>query len=371
MSTTPRFTALDVFRGMTLCFMIIVNNQYGPVAFAPLEHAEWDGFTPTDLVFPSFLFAVGNAMAFTMPRLQAMGNAAVLKKILKRTLLIFLIGYLLSWFPFFNQNDAGEWIFKPIENTRIFGVLQRIALCYGMAALLIVYLPNRTIYIISAIVLLGYWGLLYVGGDYTMLGNIGTKIDLWMIGPNHLYKGEGVPFDPEGFLSTFPSMVNVIIGYYAGVALRDKGKEYETITKILIAGVVLVAIAYCWNYCLPINKKLWTGSFVLYTCGIDLLLIGCLVFILDKTNYNKSWTYFFEVFGKNPLFIYILSGIIPDLFGIIKVGPDQSLGDALAIGFFQGIAPGALGTFLFSVSFMLLCWLIGYAMDKKKWYVRV
>ena len=162
MSITQRFTALDVFRGMTLCFMIIVNNQYCPVAFAPLEHAEWDGFTPTDLVFPSFLFAVGNAMAFTIPRLQAMGNAAVLKKILKRTLLIFLIGYLLSWFPFFNQNDAGEWIFKPIENTRIFGVLQRIALCYGMAALLIVYCSNRTIYIISALVLLGYWGILYM-----------------------------------------------------------------------------------------------------------------------------------------------------------------------------------------------------------------
>jgi len=206
MSITQRFTALDVFRGMTLCFMIIVNNQYGPVAFAPLEHAEWDGFTPTDLVFPSFLFAVGNAMAFTIPRLQAMGNAAVLKKILKRTLLIFLIGYLLYWFPFFSQNDAGEWIFKPIANTRIFGVLQRIALCYGMAALLIVYCSNRTIYIISALVLLGYWGILYMGGDYTMLGNIGTKIDLWMIGPNHMYKGEGVAFDPEGFLSTFPSL---------------------------------------------------------------------------------------------------------------------------------------------------------------------
>ena len=371
MSTTQRFTALDVFRGMTLCFMIIVNNQYGPTAFAPLEHAERDGITPTDLVFPSFLFAVGNAMAFTIPRLQTMGNTAVLKKILKRTVLIFLIGYLLSWFPFFNQNEAGEWIFKPIENTRIFGVLQRIALCYGMAALLIVYFSNRTIYIISGAILLGYWLLLYMGGDYTMLGNIGTKIDLWMVGPNHLYKGEGVPFDPEGFLSTFPSMINVLIGYYAGVALRDKGKEYETITKILIAGAVMFALAYSWNYSLPINKKLWTGSFVLYTCGLDLLLIGFLVFLLDKTNYNKSWTYFFEVFGKNPLFIYILSGLIPDIFGMVQVGPDKSLGDTLAIGLFQGISPGAFGTFLYSASFMLLCWLVGYVMDKKKWYVRV
>jgi predicted acyltransferase len=240
-----------------------------------------------------------------------------------------------------------------------------------MAALLIVYFSNRIIYIISGAILLGYWLILYMGGDYTMLGNIGTKIDLWMVGPNHMYKGEGVPFDPEGFLSTFPSMVNVVIGYYAGVALRDKGKEYETITKILIAGAMMIALAYCWNYSLPINKKLWTGSFVLYTCGLDLLLIGFLVFLLDKTNYNKRWTYFFEVFGKNPLFIYILSGLIPDIFGMVQVGADKSLGDALAIGLFQGISPGALGTFLYSASFMLLCWFVGYIMDKKKWYVRV
>ncbi|MBM3443852.1 MAG: DUF1624 domain-containing protein [Bacteroidetes bacterium] len=361
MPAAQRFTALDVFRGMTLCFMIIVNNQYGPIAYAPLEHAEWDGFTPTDLVFPSFLFAVGNAMAFTMPRLQSMGNAAVLTKILKRTFLIFLIGFLLYWFPFVD---------RPLENTRILGVLQRIALCYGMCALLIHYCSTRTVQTIAVLILIGYWALLYAGGDYTMLGNIGTTVDKLLLGESHMYKGEGVAFDPEGFLSTFPSMVNVLIGYYAGVALRDKGTEWETITRILIAGVVLMAIAYCWNYCLPINKKLWTGSFVLYTCGMDLMLIGFLVFLLDKTPYKKNWTYFFEVFGKNPLFIYILSGLIPDIMGIVKIG-ENSLSQTIAIGFYQGIAPGALGTFLYSFSFMFLCWLIGYIMDKRNWYVRV
>ncbi|MEY3432480.1 MAG: hypothetical protein RL131_416, partial [Bacteroidota bacterium] len=214
MSTQQRFTALDVFRGLTLCFMIIVNNQHGAEAFAPLLHAEWDGFTPTDLVFPSFLFAVGNAMAFTMPGLQKMGNAAVLKKIGKRTFLIFLIGYLLYWFPFFYVSDAGAWSLKPIENTRIFGVLQRIALCYGMAALMIHFLKTKTIYIISGLILLGYWALLLLGGDMTMLGNFGTKLDIWLIGESHMYHGEGVAFDPEGFTSTFPSVVNVLIGYY-------------------------------------------------------------------------------------------------------------------------------------------------------------
>ena len=130
MSSSQRFTALDVFRGMTVCFMIIVNNQgSGAEPFAPLEHAAWHGFTPTDLVFPSFLFAVGNAMAFTMPKFQTMNQPAVLGKIFKRTFLIFLIGYLLYWFPFVKLNEANEWVIKPIETTRIFGVLQRIALC--------------------------------------------------------------------------------------------------------------------------------------------------------------------------------------------------------------------------------------------------
>lgn len=371
MSTQQRFTALDVFRGLTLCFMIIVNNQHGAEAFTPLLHAEWDGFTPTDLVFPSFLFAVGNAMAFTMPGLQKMGNAAVLKKIGKRTFLIFLIGYLLYWFPFFDVSEAGAWSLKPIENTRIFGVLQRIALCYGMAALMIHFLKTKTIYIISGLILLGYWALLLLGGDMTMLGNFGTKLDIWLIGESHMYHGEGVAFDPEGFTSTFPSVVNVLIGYYTGVALRDKGKEFETIAKILLAGVVLMAIAYCWNYLWPINKKLWSGSFVLYTCGADLMIIGALVYILDKTSWNQSWIYFFQVFGKNPLFIYIISGLIPDIMGLIKLSPEETVGDYVSHHIFQGIAHGAWGTFFYSMSIMLTCWLVGWIMDKRKIYVRV
>jgi len=130
MQINQRFTALDVFRGLTVCFMIIVNNQgSGAIAFAPLEHASWHGITPTDLVFPSFLFAVGNAMAFTLPKFQNKSQSAVIGKILKRTILIFLIGYFLYWFPFVKLNEAGEWVAKPIANTRIFGVLQRIALC--------------------------------------------------------------------------------------------------------------------------------------------------------------------------------------------------------------------------------------------------
>src|SRR3982750_653407 len=160
-----RFLSLDVFRGMTICFMIIVNTPgSGAAAFSPLEHAAWHGFTPTDLVFPSFLFAVGNAMSFTMKKYQQMGNGAVLSKIFKRTVLIFLIGYLMYWFPFFRV-DQGHWSLSPISHTRIVGVLQRIALCYCFASLMIHYLSKNTVYILSALFLLGYWVILLTMGD--------------------------------------------------------------------------------------------------------------------------------------------------------------------------------------------------------------
>jgi predicted acyltransferase len=368
--SAQRFTALDVFRGMTVFFMIIVNNQAGP-AFAPLRHAAWNGFTPTDLVFPSFLFAVGNAMAFTIPKWTKLGHTSVLIKILKRTFLIFLIGYLLSWFPFFAQDASGAWSLKPIENTRVFGVLQRIALCYGIAAVLIHFLSARNVVFAALVLLFGYWVVLLLNGDLTMLGNAGIAVDKWLIGENHMYKGEGVPFDPEGLLSTFPAVVNVIIGYFAGVLLRDKGKDYESIAKVLLAGVILMAIAFCWNYSFPINKKLWTSSYALYTCGISLMMIGLLVYLIDKSSLSNRWNHFFEIFGKNPLFIYVLSGIIPRLFSMIRVGEDKTLGELITQDIFQQNIPGEFGTLLYALSLTMVCWLVGYIMDKKKIYVRV
>jgi len=258
---------------------------------------------------------------------------------------------------------------KPVETTRIFGVLQRIALCYGAASLMIYYLSKRTVTVLSVAFLVGYWLMMYLGGDYTMLGNLQIKVDKWLIGEGHMYKGEGVPFDPEGFLSTFPSIVNVIIGYYAGVLLREKGKEYETITKLLLSGAILLAIAYCWNYSFPLNKKLWTSSFTLYTCGIDLMLISLLVYVLDKTHYRKDWTNFFEVFGKNPLFIYLLSDFVPIMLNLFKDAQSRTYEEAINLDFFQKLAPGPFGAFLYSAVLMLFCWVVGYWMDKRKVYV--
>ncbi|HEX5026967.1 MAG TPA: acyltransferase family protein [Agriterribacter sp.] len=368
---SPRFLALDVLRGMTICFMIIVNTPgTGATPFAPLLHAQWHGFTPTDLVFPTFMFVVGNAMSFSMPKYRQIGNSSVLGKIFKRTVIIFLLGYLMYWFPFFREAQGGGYEFSPISDTRILGVLQRIALAYCAASLMIHFLSKKTVWILSGIFLLGYWIILYVGGDYSMTGNAGHKLDLILFGESHLYHGEGVAFDPEGFLSTIPSIVNVVAGYYAGMFIQQKGKSFETVAKLMIAGFALLGIAYFWDFVFPINKKLWTSSFVLYTIALDLAILGILTFIVEIKGITKG-TYFFQVFGKNPLFIYLLSEILYIVFFMIKTGSRKPLFESLNDNFFQKILPGPWGSLAFALCFMLLCWLVGYWMDRKKIYVRV
>ena len=370
-TASPRFLSLDVLRGMTVCFMIIVNTPgSGAHPFSPLNHASWHGFTPTDLVFPTFLFVVGNAMSFSLPKYQNLGTGVVLGKILKRTAIIFLLGFLMYWFPFVREVRGGGYEFAPLDHTRVFGVLQRIALCYGIAALMIHFLPKRGVIILSGIFLIGYWALLYFGGDFSMLGNLGDVIDRVILGENHMYHGEGIAFEPEGILSTLPSVVNVVFGYYAGLFVQQKGKTYETVSKLLIAGFVCLCTAYFWDLVLPINKKLWTSSFVFYTVGLDMIMMGVLIYVIEIRSWNK-WTYFFEVFGRNPLSIYLLSELLVTVFYMIRTSPRVSLFQAINNGFYQRIFPGPFGSLLFALSYMMLCWLVGFWMDKKKIYFRV
>ncbi|MBL0356694.1 MAG: DUF1624 domain-containing protein [Chitinophagaceae bacterium] len=373
-ATSQRFTALDVFRGMTVCLMIIVNTSgNGVTTYAPLQHAAWHGFTPTDLVFPSFLFAVGNAMSFVMKKWDSLSQSQVLWKILKRTSLIFLLGYLMYWFPFVKRDAANHFSFAPFEDTRVFGVLQRIALCYGIASLMVYYLKPKTTLIVSIILLFAYWFLLSAFGDaadpLSMQGNLGSVIDRWLLNEKHLYHGEGIAFDPEGLLSTMTSVVNVLAGYTTGRYIQEKGNTYEGLSKLLMAGALLIFAAYCWNLGFPINKKLWTSSFVLHTTGIDCIVIAVIIYVINfkqKTN----WTYFFEVFGRNPLFIYLLSELGATLLWFFRADPKTSVYQWTYKNIFQHFGD-YFGAFLFAVSFMLLCWVVGYFLDKKKIYVRV
>jgi predicted acyltransferase len=369
-----RNVSLDVFRGMTICFMIIVNTPgNGKTTFSPLLHARWNGFTPTDLVFPSFLFAVGNAMSFVMDKWENMQQLKVLWKILKRTALIFLLGYLMYWFPFFKIDSNNNITAFPVTQTRILGVLQRIALCYGIAALMIYYFKLRTSVIISIALLFLYWIVMYwfggAGDPLNMESNVGTRIDKWLMGESHMYHGEGVAFEPEGWLSTLPAVSNVVGGYIVGKWIQQKGNSYEGLTKLLLAGCGLLFCGYLWNLLFPINKKLWTSSFVIFTVGLDCILIAALTYVTQFTKTIK-WTKFFQVFGKNPLFIYLLSELLVIILYTIHISPTMSLFGWIYQNIFS-YAGSYLGSLLFAVAFMLLCWSVGYWLDKRKIYVKV
>jgi predicted acyltransferase len=374
MPENQRYLALDVFRGMTVCFMIIVNSPGSwHLAYSPLLHASWHGFTPTDLVFPSFLFAVGNAMAFVMYKYEAQPSSVFWKKTIKRTVIIFLLGYLMYWFPFFESSADGGLALKPIAETRILGVLQRIALCYFFASVIIYYGSKKFAIWFSIISLLLYWIILYTLGEandpYSLPGNYGLQLDLLLFGDKHLYHGEGIAFDPEGLLSTLPSIVNVIAGYLVGDYIRTHRASYESIAKLLMMGAVLIFIALTWNMFFPINKKLWTSSFVLLTVGLGTVILPVLMYIIDIRK-QQRWTSFFVVFGRNPLFIYLLSEIGLMLL-LMLPSSENNARDWLYTDFFGSFSGPLLASFLFAFFFMLACWAVGYFMDKKKIYIKV
>jgi len=288
---------------------------------------------------------------------------------------MFLIGYLMYWFPFFSFNK-GRVYMLPISNTRIMGVLQRIALCYCFASLIIYFLPYRKVIILSVLLLLGYWALLLIYGNpadpFSITGNAVLYLDRFLLGDAHLYHRLGVTFDPEGILSTMPAIVNVIIGYYAGKFIQNSGKSYETIAKLLLVGALLILLAICWNSVFPVNKRIWTSTFVLLTSGLDLVILSVLIYALEIKNWNKyNWTNFFTPFGKNPLFIYLLSEILIQLLQLIYVSPGYSLFDWINGSIYQVIAPGAIGSLLFALSYMLICWFIGWILNKKAVYFKI
>ncbi len=373
--TSGRFLSLDVFRGLTICLMIIVNSPgKGADMYSYLVHAPWFGFTLADLVFPSFLFAVGNSMSFSMGKFGKSDDGLFFRKVIKRTILIFLIGYLMYWFPFFRFDAGGEWSLKPIGETRIMGVLQRIALCYFSAALMIRYLSKNATIIISACLLLLYWAILYLfgetGKELTMGGNAIVRLDLFLFGEGHVYKKDVAVFDPEGLLSTLPAIVNVLAGYWAGIFIREQGKSYQALTRLLIIGLIMVTAALWWGQVFPISKKLWTSSFVIYTIGIDVLMLSFLIYFIEFKKW-KVGVEFFNIVGKNPLFIYLFSELLLITLDFIRLPGGQSVFEWISISLFQQIFPGAFGAFVTAIWFMMVCWLVGWWLDKRKIYIKI
>ena len=357
-------------RGMTLALMIVVNMSLSEqAAYAPLLHAVWHGLTLTDVVFPTFLFVVGAALSYTLPRTQALGQGAVLRKVATRTALIFLCGYLLYWFPFFEFNAAGGLSLRPLSGTRILGVLQRIALCFGIASLVLHFFKLRGALVFCVVALVVNAWVLASFGDTTLAGNAALKIDLWLLGESHLYRGEGIPFDPEGVLGTLPATVNVLAGYFAGQLLQRKGAGYEAVALLLMAAAACVVAGLWWSSVLPLNKKLWTSSYVLCTVGISTAVLALLVHF-TALRASANWTYFFEVLGRNTLFIYLFSEVVSAIFWLTSVGKEP-LFTWLHVAWFKPWAGDKPGGLLYALAFLGLCWLVAWGMDKKKIYIQL
>lgn len=369
METSKRLISLDVLRGLTIALMILVNTPGSwSYIYAPLRHAAWHGCTPTDLVFPFFLFIVGISVYFSFKKYDTKLSKPAISKIIKRTLVIFLIGILLNLFPYFN-----------FEKVRVMGVLQRIALAYGAGALLCLAFEKKKLLMILGGVLFGYWVLLYFGAEsdpYSLENNVVRYFDLFVLGEQHIYRGFGIPFDPEGLLSSIPAVGTVIIGYLVGRIIDIETSINLKMKKLLIYGVVMSALGGVWALVFPINKPLWTSSYVLYTAGLGTLFLALLIFIIDYKKYSV-WSKPFVHFGSNPLFIFVFSGLYAKTIGsLIKIPVSEGQGSISLYSFlytkvFAPLFGNMNGSLMFAISHIIVFWLICYILYRKKIFIKI
>jgi len=306
MNTEGRLLSLDVFRGLTIAAMILVNNPGSwSYVYAPLSHAEWHGATPTDWIFPFFLFIVGVAIALAIGRRKESGaeRTALVRKILWRSLIIFATGLFLSAYPYFD-----------LSTLRIPGVLQRIALVYGITAILFLWLNPRQMFWVGVGCLLSYWGMMTLipvpGGHPPNLEpgtNLGAWIDTTLLN-GHLWSQSKI-WDPEGLLSTVPALATSISGILTGIWLQSARGHFEKVAGMMVAGAALLAAGLVWDTVFPINKQLWTSSYVLYTSGIALLVFGVFYWWIDIREHRRG-TQPFVVYGTNALIVFAVSGLL-------------------------------------------------------------
>lgn len=362
-----RLLSVDVLRGMTIFFMIVVNDPGSwSYVYAPLKHAKWHGCTPTDLVFPFFLFIVGVSMAFSFVKYKDRSKNEWIMKVVKRTALIFAVGLFLNWFPFHH---------KHISDLRILGVLQRIALAFGGAGLLIIFLKDRIkLGIAAAILLFGYWALMYccgTGDPYSLEGNLATWFDPLVLGVDHVYKGFGIPFDPEGLVSTIPGIAHVLIGYFIGLSIQNGEDNKSGILRYLFGtGLILTGLGLIWNLGFPINKPIWTSSYVLLTTGLGTLLLMMLTWLIDIKKWTK-WTYVFRVFGLNPLASYVLSGLFVKLFIYTIKWDGGNAYSWLYESIFQPILGNMNGSLAFALTYTFFIWLFAWVLYRKKMVIKL
>jgi predicted acyltransferase len=321
-----RLQSLDVFRGITIAGMILVNNpgDWGAI-YSPLEHAGWSGWTPTDLVFPFFLFIVGVSITLALSRrVEAEGSKRDLYlKIVRRSAIIFALGVFLGGFPYFD-----------LSVIRIPGVLQRIAVCYLVTSIIFLNTDWRRQAMVAAALLLVYWALMtLVPVPGFGAGNLGSKeanlaayVDRAVFGP-HVWRFAKV-YDPEGLLSTLPAISTTLAGVLAGQLLRSRRAPLEKVAAMFVAGVGGIVAGWAWNYWFPINKALWTSSYVLFTAGLALELLALCYWLLDVKGYRR-WAKPFIIFGTNALALYFLAELFANIIGVVSF--TRAGGDRVAL----------------------------------------
>jgi predicted acyltransferase len=365
---SERLVSLDIFRGITVAFMIIVNTpgsaQY---VYPALQHAKWNGCTPTDLVFPFFLFIVGISTWYSLKKYGNELNGSSLLRIFRRMLAIFAVGLFLNIFPYFGRDYS---------TLRIMGVLQRIALAYGFAAIICLAVRREYLWIVVALLLLAYWGVLVLFGGadpYSLEGNFALKADLALLGRDHLYTKFGIPFDPEGIFSTLPAICTVIIGYFTGEITGKGNPGWQIVLKMILLGAAAFGLGYLWNIFMPLNKPLWTSSYVLYTAGLAMGSFALIYMITDVLRF-QSWGTLFMVFGRNAIFAFFISGIWTKLLLLIKLqsGTDKMTLYSWIYGkVFVPVAGNMNGSLLFAISQMLLIWGVSLILYRKKIMIKL
>lgn len=355
---SKRLLSLDVLRGITVAGMVLVNNQGGHQAFSAVQHSAWNGLTPCDLVFPFFLFIMGISTFISLRKFQFQPSRAVLLKILRRTLLILLIGWAIHWFEYVCKAE-----FFPFQELRLTGVLPRIALCYCLASLVALYVRHKYVPWLIAVLLIGYAVLLLTGNGYNCdKSNILGIVDRYVLGEIHLYHKS--PIDPEGLVGTISSLAQTLIGFCCGKILFDRSSLENRTLRLVVCGFVLMAVGFLLIDAFPLNKRIFSPTFVLVTCGLAAMLQATLIYFIDMRG-SRSWCPFFEIFGVNPLFLYVWSELLAIVIGVLGAKP-------LMYGAILQICPEPyVASLIYSVAFVLVMALCGWPLYRKKIYIKI
>ena len=351
--------SLDVFRGLTVALMILVNNPGGDAYYSCLQHATWNGLTFADVVFPFFIFILGAAIpyAFSKKIEQGTSRKKLLLLVARRTIILFAIGLFINWFSTFD-----------LATIRVMGVLQRIAICYLFSSLIFLFLKPKWRLILTVAIPLVYWLLMafvpvpgYGAGVLTEEGNLAAYVDRSLLS-GHLYTGT---WDPEGILSTLPAIATSLMGVLAGQYLKSERKPRAKALNLFSFGILALCAGLVWNFCFPINKSLWTSSYVAVTGGIALILLAALLYLIDVKG-RMDWAKPFSILGRNnTLFIYVLSEVVN--LTLIHT----SLKSMIYVGLFASWAGPLHGSFIYALAFLAFCWIVAAILYWKKIFIKI